>query len=76
MDYITGMIKALGDSNQPIEIIQNGEDNPALIDLDSFKDPKDADNLMKIISIGEKNIEICNVVTHEDVKKRIAAILS
>jgi prevent-host-death family protein len=69
------MIRQVGDSKNPIVITQNGEAKAVIIDVDSYQDLINTINLMKIISIGDRDIKNGNVVTHEDVKKRITTIL-
>ena len=69
------MIRQVGDNKNPIVITQNGEAKAVIIDIDSYQNLINAVNLMKIISIGDRDIKNGKIVSHEDVKKRIEKIL-
>ena len=68
------MIRQVGDKKNPIVITQNGEAKAVILDIDSYQNLVNAVNLMKIISIGDRDIKNGNIVSHEDVKKRIEKI--
>jgi len=65
------MIRQVGDNKNPIVITQNGEAKAVIIDIDSYQNLINSVNLMKIISIGDRDIKNGKIVSHEDVKKRI-----
>jgi len=69
------MIRQVGDNKNPIVITQNGEAKAVIIDIDSYQNLINSVNLMKIISIGDRDIKNGKIVSHEDVKKRIEKIL-
>ena len=69
------MIRQVGDNKNPIVITQNGEAKAVIIDIDSYQNLINAVNLMKIISIGDRDIKNGNIVSHEDVKKRAEKLL-
>ncbi len=68
------MIRQVGDKKNPIVITQNGEAKAVILDIDSYQNLVNAVNLMKIISIGDRDIKNGKTVSHEDVKKRIEKI--
>ena len=47
-----------------------------ILDVDSYQNLVNAVNLMKIISIGDRDIKNGKVVTHEDLKKKVSKILA
>ncbi len=69
------MIRQVGDNKNPIVITQNGEAKAVIIDIDSYQNLINAVNLMKIISIGDRDIKKGKIASHEDVKKRVEKIL-
>lgn len=69
------MIRQVGDNKNPIVITQNGEAKAVIIDIDSYQNLINSVNLMKIISIGDRDIKNGKIVSHEDVKKRIEKLL-
>ena len=68
------MIRQVGDKKNPIVITQNGEAKAVILDIDSYQNLVNAVNLMKIISIGDRDIKNGKTVSHEDVKKSIEKI--
>lgn len=69
------MIRQVGDNKNPIVITQNGEAKAVIIDIDSYQNLINAVNLMKIISIGDRDIKNRKIVSHEDVKKQVEKTL-
>ncbi len=69
------MIRQVGDNKKPIIVTQNGEAKAVILDVDSYQNLVDAINLMKIISIGDRDIRNGKTVTHEDLMKKISKIL-
>ncbi len=69
------MIRQVGDNKNPIVITQNGEAKAVIIDIDSYQNLINAVNLMKIISIGDRDIKNGKIVSHEEVKKRAEKLL-
>ena len=70
------MIKQVGEQGNPIVITQNGEAKAVLLDVDSYQKIVDAINLMKIISIGQNDIQNGRFVDDEDLDKRVREILA
>jgi len=69
------IMKQIEEKNNPIVITQNGEAKAVLMDVKQYQNIINAINLMKILSIGENDIKIGKVYTHEDLQKKIESIL-
>jgi len=69
------MIKQVGDNRNPIIVTQNGEAKAVIIDVDSYQNLLNSINLMKIISIGDRNIKNGKIISHDEVKNKIKKIL-
>jgi prevent-host-death family protein len=69
------MIRQVGVNKNPIIVTQNGEAKAVILDVDSYQNLVNAINLMKIISIGDRDIKNGKVVAHENLKKKISKIL-
>jgi prevent-host-death family protein len=69
------MIRQVGDNKNPIVITQNGEAKAVILDIDSYQNLINAVSLMKIISIGDRDIKNGTIVSHTDVVARIKKIL-
>jgi len=69
------MIRQVGDNKNPIIVTQNGEAKAVIIDVDSYQNIVNSINLMKIISIGDRDIKNGKVVSHDDLKKKIGKML-
>ena len=69
------VIKQIEEKNNPVVITQNGEAKAVLMDVKQYQTIIDTINLLKIISIGENDIKNNRIYTHEQVRKKIKAIL-
>lgn len=69
------IIRQVGENKNPVIITQNGEAKAVILDVDSYQNLVNAVNLMKIISIGDRDLKNGKIVAHEEVKKRISKIL-
>ena len=70
------ILKQIEDKNNPLIITQNGEAKAVLMDVKQYQHIMESINLLKILSIGENDIKNKRIYTHEDLEKRINAILS
>jgi len=61
--------------NNPMVITQNGEAKAILMDVKQYQKIIDTINLLKILSIGENDIKNKRVYTHEQIQKKVKAIL-
>ena len=69
------IMRQIEEKNNPVVITQNGEAKAVLMDVKQYQAIIDTINLLKILSIGEKDIRNGRVYTHEQVKKKIKTIL-
>jgi len=69
------VMKQVGEKNNPIVITQNGEAKAVLMDVKQYQNIVNAVNLMKILSIGEKDLKNGRIYTHEELQRKIQAIL-
>jgi prevent-host-death family protein len=69
------IMKQVGEKNNPVVITQNGEAKAVLMDVKHYQNIINSINLLKILSIGENDIKNKRVYTHEEVQKKIKAIL-
>ena len=69
------VMKQLGEKNNPLVITQNGEAKAVLMDVKQYQNIIDSINLLKIISIGENDLKNNRVYTHEQLQRKIKAIL-
>jgi prevent-host-death family protein len=69
------IMKQLEEKNTPVVITQNGEAKAVLMDVKQYQNIVDSMNLLKILSIGENDIKNKRTYTHDEVQKKIKAIL-
>jgi prevent-host-death family protein len=69
------VMKQIGEKNNPMIITQNGEAKAVLMDVRQYQNIVDSTNLMKILSIGENDLKNNRIYTHEELQKKIKAIL-
>jgi prevent-host-death family protein len=69
------MLKQVEDGRNPIIITQNGKAKAVLIDVDSYQKLINSINLMKLISIGEKDFQKKQFITDNELEQEINRIL-
>ncbi|NNM53472.1 MAG: type II toxin-antitoxin system Phd/YefM family antitoxin [Spirochaetales bacterium] len=69
------MIKQVEDTRSPVVITQNGEAKAVLVDVASYQSLVDSVNLMKLISIGERDFREGRVLTNDELDKKVIALL-
>ena len=69
------VMKQIGEKNNPVVITQNGEAKAVLMDVKHYQKIVDTVNLLKILSIGENDIKNNKIYTHNQINKKINAIL-
>ena len=69
------IMRQVREKNNPMVITQNGEAKAVLMDVKQYQTIVNAINLMKIISIGENDLKNGKIYTHENLQKKIKAIL-
>ena len=68
-------LKQIEEKNNPMIITQNGKARAVLMDVKQYQNIIDSINLLKILSIGENDIRNRRTYTHEELQKKIRAIL-
>ena len=56
-DHATDVMDFVNEKKEPLIITQNGESRAVLIDVESYREMKDAFNLLKIIQFSEMDIK-------------------
>ena len=69
------VMKQISEKNNPMVITQNGEAKAVLMNVKQYQNIIDTMNLLKILSIGENDLKNNRIYTHEEVQKKIKAIL-
>jgi prevent-host-death family protein len=69
------IMKQIEEKNNPVVITQNGEAKAVLMDVKQYQNIVDSINLLKVLSIGENDIKNKRTYTHDEVQKKIKAIL-
>jgi prevent-host-death family protein len=65
------IIRNLGDKGDPLIITQNGEAKVVIQDIKSFEETQETLALLKILALGNRQIEEGKVVSASEVVKRI-----
>ncbi|MDR1971198.1 MAG: type II toxin-antitoxin system Phd/YefM family antitoxin [Treponema sp.] len=73
--HTADVLKQIREKNNPMIITQNGEARAVLMNVNYYQNIMDAINLLKILSIGENDIKNGNIITEEEMDKRIEKIL-
>ena len=69
------VMKLVREKNNPMVITQNGEAKAVLMDVKQYQNIVNAINLMKILSIGEKDLKNGRIYSHDKLKSKIKTIL-
>ena len=69
------VMKLVREKNNPMVITQNGEAKAVLMGVKQYQNIINAINLMKILSIGEKDLKNGRIYTHDELKNKIKTIL-
>ncbi|MBN1827962.1 MAG: type II toxin-antitoxin system Phd/YefM family antitoxin [Deltaproteobacteria bacterium] len=67
------IVRNLGEQRQTLVITQNGEAKVVIQDIDSYEQTQETMALLKILALGMHQIEEGNVLSAEDVIKRLRA---
>jgi len=73
--HTADVLKQIDDRKNPLVITQNGEAKAVLLDINTYQSLIDGISLMKIISIGEKQIAAGKTVTNDELDKKIQELL-
>ena len=69
------VMRQVEEKNNPMVITQNGEAKAVLMDVKQYQNIIDTINLLKILSIGENDIKNKHIYSHEQIQKKVKAIL-
>ena len=70
------VLAEIADRRNPVIITQNGEAKAVLMNVLHYQNIIDSLNLLKIISIGENDIQNNRIVSQEELDDKIAEILN
>ena len=69
------LLKQINETHRPVVITQNGEPRAVLQDPESYENMRNAIGLLKLISLGEKDIKDGKTKSREEVFANIENIL-
>ncbi len=64
------VLTTLAENREPLIITQNGEAKAVLQDVTSYKDTQETLALLKILALGNQELEVGNITSAEDVFSR------
>jgi PHD/YefM family antitoxin component YafN of YafNO toxin-antitoxin module len=73
--HTADVFKQIDEKRNPVVITQNGEARAVLMNVNQYQTIMDAIHLLKILSIGENDVKNGNIISDEEMDKRIAEIL-
>ena len=65
--HASEIVRTLGDQGEPLVITQNGEAKAVLQDIDSFERTQETMALLKLLALGNRQIEAGQVESAADV---------
>ena len=71
--HASEIVRTLGDQGEPLVITQNGKAKVVLQDIDSFEKTQETMALLKILALGNRQIEAGQVEPAADVIARLRA---
>ena len=69
------VLEKLAENRQPLIITQNGEAKAVMQDLATYENTQETLALLKILALGQREVEAGDVVSHTEVAKRVGARL-
>ena len=69
--HASEIVRTLGDRREPMVITQNGEAKVVLQDIDSFETTQETMALLKVLALGNRQIEAGQVEPAADVIARL-----
>ena len=60
--HVSELVGSLSETGEPLIITQNGEAKAVLLDYDSYEQSRETFALLKILALGNKQIDEGNVV--------------
>lgn len=71
--HASELIRNLGEQHEPLVITQNGEAKAVLQDVESYEQTRETLGLLKILALGNQEIESGKVQSAKNTFKRIRA---
>ena len=69
--HVSEIVRTLGEQREPMVITQNGEAKVVLQDIDSFEQTQETMALLKMLALGNRQIEAGKVEAAADVITRL-----
>ncbi|MCE2439753.1 MAG: type II toxin-antitoxin system Phd/YefM family antitoxin [Candidatus Latescibacteria bacterium] len=69
--HVSEIVRTLGEQREPMVITQNGEAKVVLQDIDSFEQTQETMALLKMLALGNRQIEAGQVEAAADVITRL-----
>lgn len=69
--HASELVRQLGEQREPLVITQNGEAKAVIQDVQSYQQTQETLALLKILALGNQQIQAGNVHAPKDVIKRI-----
>jgi prevent-host-death family protein len=69
--HVSEIVGSLSENGEPLIITQNGEAKAVLLDYDSYKQSRETFALLKILALGNKQIDEGKVVPASQAIRRI-----
>jgi prevent-host-death family protein len=69
--HVAEIVGSLSEQGEPLIITQNGEAKAVLLDYDSYEQTRETFALLKILALGNKQIEDGKVVLAEQAIRRL-----
>jgi len=69
--HVSEIVGSLSETGEPLIITQNGEAKAVLLDYDSYEQSRETFALLKILALGNKQIDTGKVVPAEQAIRRI-----
>ena len=69
--HVAEIVRTLGDRGEPLIITQNGEAKVVLQDIDSYEQMQETVALLKILALGNRQIDAGQVQPSADVVARL-----
>jgi len=69
------MIKQVVDNRNPVFVTQNGEAKAVILDVNTYQNLLNSISVMKLVSIGDRDIQNGKIIAHDALKQAISKIL-
>ena len=70
-NHTAEILKYVEDTRSPVIVTQNGEARAVILDVNSYQKTINSLNLLKLVSIGEKDVKAGKIKSNEEVFDKI-----